>query len=215
MKSFEYLFERHRGQTCIIIGNGPSLRSVPNALLEKLPTFGSNRIFLRFTPTYYFAVNPLVVEQNKGDIRRLKSKARFVREGMGLTDCYELHSMGAPMFSFNPCAYIYEGFTVTFVAMQLAFFMGFKTILLVGVDHRYLFDGGPNEQNVWQGDDPNHFDPNYFKGHQWHNPDLERSEQAYTMAREVFDNNGVRCINLTEGTALDVFEKGSVAQWLK
>lgn len=224
MSGFEHLFEKHLGETCLIIGNGPSLKGMPNLFLKKYASFGTNRIYLKFVPDYYVAVNPLVVEQNKADIRMIRSRAKFVREGMGVFDpedtmhmspIYELHSMGIPMFSFNPCAYVYEGFTVTFVAMQLAFFMGFKTILLAGVDHRYIYDGQPNEQHVLQGDDPNHFDPNYFKGMQWHNPDLENSEAAYLIAKEAFDKNGVRCINLTEGTALDVFEKGSAAKWLK
>jgi hypothetical protein len=224
MNNFECFFERHLGETCLIIGNGPSLRGVPNSFLKRYPSFGSNRIYLKYLPTYYVAVNPLVIEQNKADIRMLRSTAKFVREGMGVFDpedtmhmspIYELHSMRIPMFSFNPCAYVYEGFTVTFVAMELAFFMGFKTVLLVGVDHRYIFDGVPNEQNVWQGDDPNHFDENYFKGMQWHNPDLANSEVAYALAKEVFDKNGVQCINLTAGSALDVFEKGSIEQWLK
>jgi hypothetical protein len=220
MKGFDHLFDRHKDETCLIIGNGPSLKDVPNSFLKKFPSFGSNRIYLKFTPTYYVAVNPLVIEQNMGDILHLKCDAAFVREGCfgslassNGTWFYELHSMAAPMFSYNPSAYVYEGHTVTFVSMQLAFFMGFRTVLLVGVDHRYEYQGEPNEENVWFGEDPNHFDPSYFRGHAWHNPDLERSEAAYMMAREAFDRDGRQIINLTEGSALEVFEKQEFKTW--
>ena len=209
-KSFEHLFNTHAGETALVIGNGPSLKQVPNAFLDSFPTLGSNRVYLKYEPTYYVAVNPLVIEQNREDILKLDSAAKFVREGSGLENCYELHSMRAPMFSYDPTRYIYEGYTVTFVALQLAFFLGFQTVLLVGVDHRYTYTGEPNEQHTWQGDDPNYFDPSYFRDMQWHNPDLEQSEQAYWMAREAFESNGRRIINMTEGSALEVFEKGII-----
>jgi hypothetical protein len=109
---------------------------------------------------------------------------------------------------------VYEGHTVTFVSMQLAFFMGFRTVLLVGVDHRYIYEGPPNERHVMKGDDPNHFSPDYFKGMEWHNPDLERSEAAYRMAREAFEKNGGRILNLTEGSALEVFDRCDLSEWI-
>ena len=30
------------------------------------------------------------------------------------------------------------------------------------MDHRYAFDGSPNEITVLEGSDPNHFDEKYF-----------------------------------------------------
>lgn len=209
--SFAHYFDLHYGETCLVIGNGPSLQHVSNDFLDAFPSFGSNRIYLKFVPTYYVAVNPLVLAQNWREIQELECEAKFVHEGLDLGDgCYRLHSMQAPMFSYDPPRYVYEGHTVTFVALQLAFFMGFQTVYLIGVDHRYHYDGQPNERRHLQGDDPNHFDPAYFRDMEWHNPDLERSEQAYLMAREAFERNGRRIINLTEDSALEVFEKGTL-----
>ena len=50
-------------KTCLIIGNGPSLANVPNEFLERFFTFGSNRVYLKFTPDVYACVNPLVTRQ--------------------------------------------------------------------------------------------------------------------------------------------------------
>jgi hypothetical protein len=206
----------HAGKTGIIIGNGPSLKDVPINFLTKYPSFGTNRIYLLdgFTPTYYVCVNPLVAEQSIDEINALPCQ-KFVCEKWAykFDNCLPLVSNYRPHFSLNPQAYIYEGYTVTFACMQIAHWMDFDTILLVGVDHKFTFTGQPNQEMVLEGDDPNHFSPDYFKCTRWNNPDLVRSAQAYHLAKTAYENYGKRIINLTEGSALDVFEKGVIAEW--
>jgi hypothetical protein len=210
--------DRHAGETCLIIGNGPSLRNVPNGFLGKYPTFGTNRIYLLpdFTATYYCAVNPLVIEQSAIEINKYGAKAKFIAatEADKIKDCYPLHSAPTWTFSYNPAVYIFEGFTVTYACMQLAFHMGFTTALLVWVDHSYKTDGPPNSRTTWQGDDPNHFDPAYFRGTVWNNPDLANSEKAYRLAEKAFKDAGRKIINLTEGSRLEIFKKGKIAKWM-
>jgi hypothetical protein len=170
-----------------------------------------------FEPDYYVSVNPLVLEQSIDRIKELKSY-KFVPTKFEsyLSNVAPLASRHHPCFSMNPRAYIYEGYTVTYVCMQIAYYMDFDTILLVGIDHRFTYNGAPNQQVVSEGADQNHFHPDYFgKGVKWNNPDLERSAQAYQMAKDVFERDGKRIINLTEGTALDVFEKGELKEWQK
>ena len=210
---------KHAGETCIIVGNGPSLNDIPLELLEKYPTFGTNRIYLKndFTPTYYVSVNPLVIEQSIDEINALESESKFIRAQLAdkIEGAYPLRNAQAWTFSTDPLKYIFEGFTVTYVCMQLAFWMGFETVLLVGVDHYFKVKGRPNEQQTMKGDDPNHFDPNYFKGAQWNLPDLESSERAYKIAKRKYEKAGRRIINLTTKTALDIFEKGDYKAWLE
>jgi len=207
----------HAGQTGLIIGNGPSLKDVPVEFLKKYPSFGTNRIYLLdgFEPTYYVSVIPLVVEQSIEQIKGLTSTKCIPHRFASLVPgAIPLVSHYSPCFSMNPRAYIYEGYTVTYVCMQLAYWMNFDTVLLVGVDHRFSFQGSPNEERVAEGPDPNHFHPEYFSnGTRWNNPDLERSEESYRMAKEVFDRDGKRIINLTAGSALDIFEKDKVTNW--
>jgi hypothetical protein len=210
--------DKHAGKTAVIIGNGPSLNSVPLEFLKKYKTFGTNRIYLlpKFTADFYCSVNPLVVQQSAAEINAYKAKAKFITdsEAHRIDNCFPLVSSGLRTFSYNPAAYIFEGHTVTYVCMQLAFHMGFTTVLLVGVDHRFKMDGAPNSETVWQGDDPNHFSPEYFKGTRWNNPDLANSEIAYQLAKKAFEDAGRKIINLTEGSALSIFEKGTVAEWM-
>ena len=70
--------------------------------------------------------------------------------------------------------------------------MGFSTIVIVGMDHRYSYTGLPNEPQTLQGPDSNHFDPKYFSGQTWDNPDLDNSERFYALARETFEAAVIR-----------------------
>lgn len=204
----------HAGETGLIIGNGPSLKNVPLDFLRKFPSFGTNGIYRLqgFTPTYYVAVNPLVIEQFEG-IRDVKCQKFLAERYAWELDALPLHSAGIPVFSKTPDEWIYEGHTVTFVALQIAYFMGFSTVLLVGVDHKFTFEGRPNQQLYMAGNDPNHFDTDYFKGKNWNAPDLVRSAQAYRLARAVFEADGKRIINLTQPTEEPIFERGNINDW--
>lgn len=210
------MYNTHKGETGVVVCNGPSLNKVPLDFLSAYPTFGTNRIFLheQFKPTYYVSVNPLVLEQSAEGIASLECM-KFVRQGFeDKFGAVPLRSASTPLFMYNPLQWIYEGYTVTFVCLQLAFYMGFTTVLLVGLDHRFEYDGDPNEQQTFKGKDVNHFHPDYFTGLQWNLPDLEASEHAYGLAEEAYSAVNRQVINLTPGTALEVFEKGMLSKWM-
>ena len=102
----------------------------------------------------------------------------------------------------------WEGSTVTMVAIQLAYYMGFSEVILAGVDHSYQFSGNPHAEVTSAGDDPNHFASNYFgKGFRWHLPDLEGSELSYRVANFMFRQAGRRIVDATIGGKLQVFPK--------
>jgi hypothetical protein len=127
-------------------------------------------------------------------------------------DAIFLQSIVGPIFSFDPRRGVWEGATVTYVAMQLAYFMGFREVLLIGVDHRFATPGPAHALVTSQGADPNHFDPDYFgKGFRWQLPDLETSEIAYRLARHAFERDGRRIVDCTVDGALQVFPKADLA----
>jgi hypothetical protein len=115
---------------------------------------------------------------------------------------------GEESFSTDVNSRVFEGFTVTNVALQLAFHMGFSEVILVGVDHNYVTQGSANQAVVSEGDDPNHFASNYFgKGFKWQLPDLAGSERGYTRAREAYARAGRRILDATIGGKLTIFPK--------
>ncbi len=218
MERLSALHNRHKGERCFIIGNGPSLRHTDMSKLRGEYTLGMNRIYLMFPElgfqtTYYLSVNDLVIEQCAAEIQALKMP-RFVswRARRWLTPEPDLYFLWTtytgPKFATDLRGRLWEGATVTYTALQTAYYLGFAEVILIGVDHNFTTQGKPNTTVVSQGDDPNHFSPAYFgKGFRWQLPDLETSERAYRMAREAFERDGRRVLDATVGGKLTVFPK--------
>ena len=210
--------DKHRGERCVIIGNGPSLRNTDVSKIKDEYTFGLNRIYLAFPDwgfktNYLVSINNLVMEQYAEEIQQLeipKFLAWRSRQHIKLTDnMMFLHTTYYnPKFSHDVRGRVYEGATVTYVAMQIAFYMGFEQVVLIGVDHSFKAKGKPNETVVSGGDDQSHFDPKYFaKGVRWQLPDLDTSEQAYMRARYAYEQAGREILDATIGGQLTVFPK--------
>ena len=94
--------------------------------------------------------------------------------------------------------------------MQLAYYMGFQQVILIGVDHNFVTQGPANQEVVSTGQDPNHFSGEYFgKGFHWQLPDLVSSEQAYQLARSTYERAGRQILDATVNGKLNVFPKVS------
>ncbi len=208
----------HRGQRCFIIGNGPSLKQTNLALLKNEYTFGMNRIYLMFpelgfTTTYLLSVNSLVIEQCAQELQALPMPKFLSWRSHHLIqptqDMHFLHTTyTGPGFAKDVRGRLWEGATVTFVALQLAFYMGFEQVILIGVDHSFSAQGKPNTTVVSQGADTDHFNPGYFgKGFRWQLPDLDTSERGYTLARQAYQDAGRQVLDATVGGKLSVFPK--------
>ena len=216
------LKNKYRGERCFIIGNGPSLKRTDVSKLKNEFTFGMNRIYLafeewQFRASFLVSVNDLVIEQCVDDFLALdmprffswRSRRYFPKNTppsslpVFLYTTYE-----SPTFARDARRRLWEGATVTYVCLQLAFHMGFEEAILIGVDHSFKSKGKANATVVSEGDDPNHFDPRYFgKGFRWQLPDLETSELAYAIAREAYARAGRRVLDATIGGKLDIFPK--------
>jgi len=210
---------KYEGQRCFIVGNGPSLKQTDLSKLEGEFTFGMNRIYLAFDQYNFItsclvSVNDLVLEQCHEDMRALdlpkfvtwRSRKYFEAspDTMFLDTDYTLPED----FNGDATGRLFEGNTVTYVSLQLAYFMGFKEAILIGVDHNYVTKGPANTPVTSQGEDPNHIVPNYFgKGFRWQLPDLEGSERAYRMAKQAYEADGRRIFDATVGGKLTIFPK--------
>jgi hypothetical protein len=212
---------RHAGARCFVLGNGPSLARMDLLPLAGEITFGLNRIYLLFeslgfTPTYYACINELVLSQFGHEIRDLdmpkfldwNSRSLFPRADP-LINFVRISSSVLDGFGSDLRKPVYSGGTVTYVALQIAFVMGFSEVVLIGVDHSFSSKGAPNAVVVREaGPDPNHFHPAYFpKGSKWQLPDLRRSEMAYALARRQFELAGRRILDATVGGHCPVFER--------
>ncbi|MBN1230635.1 MAG: DUF115 domain-containing protein [Anaerolineales bacterium] len=229
-KSIRHLMEMkdiHKGERCVVIGNGPSLQKTDISRIKDEYTFGMNRIYLAFPDwgfqtSYLACVNSLVIEQVADDLLAQPMPKFFSwrsREWIHepIENTIFLHSTyDGIKFSEDVRGRIWEGATVTYVCLQLAFHMGFDEVILIGVDHTFAAKGKANETVVSGGDDLSHFDPRYFgKGFRWQLPDLDMSEQSYLLAKYHYEKAGRKIYDATIGGQLTVFPKVDYSEVFK
>lgn len=218
LKRLQMLKNIHKGKRCFIIGNGPSLRETDLSLINGEFSFGLNRIYLLFdklgfATTYFVVMNRLVLEQFAGEISLSVPSPKFTSwENRAFTS--SIHNMYY-FFRHNGAGFyqdltkgIWGGATVTYTAMQIAYYMGFQKVILVGVDHSFQTEGKAHTTITSTGDDHNHFDPSYFgKGIRWQLPDLVTSEHAYRLAYKNYSQAGREIVDATIRGKLTVFPK--------
>jgi hypothetical protein len=204
---------------CVIIGNGPSLNQMDLSVLRDVPTFGLNRGYLLFPriggpTTYLVSANRYVLEQSMDEMLAGPGPKFFnwrhrAHVPAGRDDVIFFDTVHRPGFSTDvPGRGLWESATVTYVAMQLAYHLGYREVILIGVDHSFTTPGPAHQLVTSEGADPNHFDPNYFgAGYRWQLPDLERSERGYRLAREAFEAAGGEVLDATVGGKLTIFRK--------
>ena len=219
---------RYLGRRAFIIGNGPSLNQLDLSLLKEEITFGVNSFYLNrdkmgFLPTHYIVEDTLVAEDRAAEINRLAGTNKWF--GNYLRYCledgpdviwlnvrfrYDPYD-GFPHFSRNAGRMLWVGGTVSYLCMQLAYYMGVSETYLIGFDHSYVIpaDAKVSGNSITsQSDDPNHFHPDYFgKGYRWHDPRVERMEVSYRRARAEFERAGRKIFNATAGGKLEVFPR--------
>ena len=230
-KSILALHGKHQGQRAFVIGNGPSLNKCDLTLLKDEVTFGVNSIFLNyenmgFTPTYYFVEDIFVAEDRAEQINAFRGPTKFFGnylryclsndpDTLWLNVCvlYKEYP-DFPHFSRNAARMLWVGGTVTYLCLQMAYYMGFTEIYMIGFDHSYHIPksnvdiGRHGRDMLSTQDDPNHFHPDYFgKGYRWHHPQVDRMEKAFRKAKQAFEADGRSIYNATVGGNLEVFER--------
>jgi len=207
-----------RGKPIIVVGNGPSLNETPLEEFSHLPSIGMNKIDLLYSrtewrPSLVVCENDLVVRQNRSvfsDSEIPVFLAWKSRWHIGRNENPNLHyfrSRATQAFSKNAGEWVAGlGWTVTYTALQFAYYLGGDPVVLFGVDHRFDSVGSGIAKRT--GPDVNHFDPGYFApGQRWGLPDLTGSEKAYRAARLAFEEDGRQILDATIGGQLQVFTR--------
>ncbi len=220
----------HEGQRCFIIGNGPSLRAADLDMLKTEYTFAANWIFKIFDqtnwrPTYYLCVDEKVLLAAQNEFFNYNLGHMFLRYGVcnliaptnKITKIYIEDIQFDPFKNkaYDTTKYISEdvsdhlcdGITVTFEAIQLAIFMGFKEIYLIGVDHNYSHVTDLSGNIQVDTTVKNHFGCEKFNPKTDYPANLNTSQYSYTIAKEYCDTHGIKIYNATRGGKLEVFKR--------
>ena len=125
----------------------------------------------------------LLLNSDGGGIVKKLRKKRGSREDT--PEDYEYN------FSDDLFLEVCDGNTVTYICLELAVYMGFKEIYLLGVDCDY---SGKKQHVIDTGDVV------------LNNPE-SRMIEAYKKAKEYADSHGIKIYNATRGGKLEVFER--------
>jgi hypothetical protein len=216
------LKDKYKGKAVLVVGNGPSLNNTPLDDFASVPSIGMNKIDLIYSrtswrPSIVVCLNNIVAKQNQDAFARspvpvfVAWKARWLINRSNRQKLRYFNTNLTNDFMTDPSKGFGSSATVTYIALQMAYWMGANPVILFGVDHNFKYEGPEASYQKREGPDVNHFDPNYFKsGSIWGTPDLLQSEEDYRLAREAFDRNGRSILDATVGGKLSIFEKISL-----
>ncbi|SER11175.1 Glycosyltransferase like family 2 [Thalassovita gelatinovora] len=226
------LHNQFQGERCFIIGNGPSLNKHDLSLLEGEYSFGVNSFYYKtrdsgFRPTFYVVEDSSVMKENIEEIRAYEAPFKFfptlykrLHPEAPNTFFFEMNrgfyersspNYAVPRFSTDASRVLYCGQSVTYINLQLAFFMGFTEVHLIGMDFDYVIPKSHKRKGdvlLSDTDDPNHFHKDYFgKGKTWKDPKLERVLMNYRQADIAYSAVNRKIYNATIGGKLEVFDR--------
>jgi hypothetical protein len=215
--------EINRNRIAVIVGNGPSLKKTDFTPLqeESVDVFISNFAVksdeLRSICDYVAITNHLVIEQGREYFSSLEGKKLltpfWLNYCVGGNDAYFFNALGGESF-FSPKSddYVSWHSTVTYFLMQICYSLGYKKVLLIGVDNTYIQPKNSKEgDSIKQTeDDDNHFISNYFKGLNWQAADTSNMEKMYKLAQAEYNNSGKEIVNCTVGGALEIFRRSTL-----
>lgn len=212
--------------TCVIVANGPSLTVEDLDYLSdaRVKCFGMNGIFelfakTRWRPDFYFASDHRMLQLYEDEIKEMDVKYKFLTEHnlsfwerCDDANCYRIHTLFSAndaRFSLDVARGFFSAMTVTYMCLQMAFYMGFQKIILLGVD----FTGFTGTSENYK-----HFSENYAskiqdnlkqKNIQLYDPNEIGGWwlKGYKKAQQYAKKMGIEIINATKGGRLEVFKR--------
>lgn len=214
----------YAGKRCFIIGNGPSLKAEDLNQLKQEYTFAFNRIYYIFDqtdwrPTFYCTQDEKIAVSSHEEIQRAISTHYFFApinlkwySGVPLKTNYffkpSVAGTAVPVFSENIPSCVGMGNTVAYTAMQLAAYMGFSEIYLLGVDHSFQTYQDKDGNIVTDPNAKDYFSEKYNEDKETlFVPRLDLSTLSYMAAQEYTRNHPIKIYNATRGGKLEVFPR--------
>lgn len=212
------------GESCFIIGNGPSLKAEDLEKVNELgfDSFASNRVYkifnaTRWRPTYFSVVDWKGIDDsdaNKMNVpylffsdyywrkHNITNSNAYVFYGNRLTSA----KLSSFRYSDDITEQVFMKGSVTYTNFQLATYMGYKTIYLLGMDNSYAYVMGNDGRTTKQeGVDNSHFYRDENPSHIY--SEKEAMDNCFIAAKEYADAHGIEILNATRGGNLELFKR--------
>jgi hypothetical protein len=219
---------KYEGQRCFLIGNGPSLRAEDLMRLHEAGeiTFGFNRIYNIFDqtpwrPTFYISQDEKMLGGCADMVSNLALGQKFIPvqlrwwHNIRISHVTEFNIIGQDSedpqhfcFSDDIAKGIYNSSTCMYTAAQIAAYMGFSEIYLIGVDHNFRISQNNAGQIVVDNSVKDYFSDKYNQDKEnLYIPSTEKSTLTYVAMKNHCEKRGIRVFNATRGGKLEVFQR--------
>lgn len=214
----------HNGQRCFIIGTGPSLNNIDPCLVDRIKdeiVFGVNSFykidaFSSVVPNYYVLVDNNYWGISSGTFDEVREK--YAKSPVFVSDVRALKFLKCAGKDSNYLALYAKNYPVDFirfdaesnlsitmnvvgVSIQVAIYMGFKEIYLLGCDYNSFCSVGGSHS--YDDQDEKNTLPSYNLAFYLKYYAIT-TEFHYKLAKLARDNN-VILVNATEGSLLDAY----------
>ena len=221
---------QYSGKRCFIIGNGPSLTIEDLMLIKDEYSFASNGIVHLFDktewrPNWYMVVDKVIISQmfswNKQIFDGIESfvyDREFVeknRDSMNVH--YFTHGGKYSIFPEKQCfdkpsedvsCYFSRSQTIATSMIELAMYLGFTDIYLLGFDHSFPIEK-TSDGKCKRDNNVNHHFAGY-KGKVWNVAYIDAISKAYEQISKYIENRNVRIVNCTRGGHLEIFSRAKL-----
>lgn len=221
---------------CFILATGPSLTISDLEALDGEFTISVNSIVRCFSktdwrPDCYVAMDPTEYDTDIKEygLQRLAEECGYlvfaVKTGMlskaeKIKNAYFFHSLDEPYeklpkFSGDLTQVVYESSTVIYSALQIAMYMGFREIYMVGAD--LGFSQVRNIHGKVELRNKEEATADFLKETAVNTPIYEEDRiiRGYLAAREYAERHGIILKNATRGGYLEVLERVSLDELLQ
>lgn len=209
------------GKRCFIVGNGPSLTTTDLEKLKYEDCFAANKIYKIFEKTEWRPKYYVVADWsglNDEDADKVNVETVFFGDHF-----YRLHNIkmdnaivfyGDRLLDTKPESFHFSndiskgiclGATVTYACMQIAVYMGYKEIYLLGIDHNfaYVVDSKGNIVKNPNVEESHFFSEDASKAY----ADMIGMSNAYIDAKKYAEMHGIKIYNATRGGALEIYPR--------
>lgn len=232
---------KHKGERCFLVGNGPSMRLSDLEGLQKNGeiTFGCNLVTKAFDqttwrPDYYFLIDRICakfqseeINEAIGDIPLFTNITTYNIFREKPKNPVILYNIAKDKYKVkrSPLAYyIPSGSTVMSLMIEMAVYMGFSEIYLIGCDCTSTFTGNTHFINGYTDDKLKQRDAKKIvdrmrrlgiQSDDYEKYFLDGSLNAYTLLKEHAIKHHVKIFNATRGGALEVFDRVDLDKFVK
>ena len=179
----------HAGRRLFILASGPSLSTHDLSRLERRMVMGLNRSFFAYPETYYHCC----MDQRLFDLYPDElSKTRYLFTLEGRPYGVPLKLLGSEGFSDDLEEGVYSGYTISYLALQIAVYLGFSEIIFVGLDLQH------QEGNT-------HFFGKDFHSRNHEDTEFPKMMKMLKYGAEYLANKDVKVLNCSPVTTFEGF----------